>query len=83
MISASQYQTKPGVIRLFKIGDFYEAFDEDARTVGRELQITVTSTRGDNPRPLAGVPYHAIDRYVQILRHEGHAVEVVEPATNR
>lgn len=78
MISTSKYQTKPGVIRLFRLGDFYESFDDDARTVGRELQITVTSTRGDNPRPMAGVPYHAVDRYVKTLRSKGHTVEVVE-----
>lgn len=76
-------QTKAGVIRLFKMGDFYEAFDMDAETIGRDLVITVTSTRGDNPRRMAGVPAHAVDRYVETLRSKGRIVELIElPAAN-
>lgn len=76
MRDATKFQTTPGIIRFFKLGDFYEAFDDDARTVGRELEITVTSTRGDSPRAMAGVPYHAIDRYIEQLRGQGYIVEV-------
>jgi hypothetical protein len=77
-LPVSKFQTKPGVIRLFRLGDFLEAFDEDAETVGRELVLTVTSTRGDNPRRMAGVPEYARDRYIGELRAKGYKVEVVE-----
>ena len=51
----------PGAIMFFRLGDFYEMFDEDARTGSRELELTLTSrefARGERS-PMCGVPYHA------------------------
>ena len=58
-------------ILFFRLGDFYETFDQDAETISRELDIVLTSRPvGNGVRvPLAGIPYHAVDNYlVQIGR---------------
>ncbi|HEX8888171.1 MAG TPA: hypothetical protein VF779_03290, partial [Pyrinomonadaceae bacterium] len=54
-------------ILLFRIGDFYETFDDDARLVSRELGIVLTSKpMGKNVRvPLAGVPHHSLERHLR------------------
>ena len=48
------------------MGDFYETFGDDAVTVAKDLDITLTARdkNSDNPIPLAGVPYHALDSYL-------------------
>jgi DNA mismatch repair protein MutS len=73
----SQY---PDTILFFRLGDFYETFDADAETVARELDIVLTSRPvGKGQRvPLAGVPYHAVDRYVAMLIERGYRVAVAE-----
>lgn len=65
---------------LFRIGDFYEAFDDDARTLARELDIVLTSKpMGKNTRvPLAGVPYHSLERHLATLISRGHRVAICE-----
>ncbi len=70
----------PDAILLFRIGDFYEAFDDDARTIARELGIVLTSKpMGKNERvPLAGVPYHSLERYLSRLINRGHRVAICE-----
>ncbi len=70
----------PGTILFFRLGDFYETFDDDAKLVAEELQITLTSKpMGKNLRvPLAGVPYHAIDQHVAKLVARGHRVAICE-----
>ncbi len=67
-------------IVLFRMGDFYETFFEDAKTVARELEITLTSRgmRNEQKIPLAGVPYHSIDTYLPRLVKKGHRVALVE-----
>lgn len=70
----------PSAVLLFRCGDFYETFFEDAVLVARELQITLTA-RGKssgNPVPLAGVPYHSIDGYITKLVHKGFTVAICE-----
>lgn len=62
-------------IVLFRLGDFYETFFDDARLVADELQIVLTSRNGN---PMAGVPYHAIDSYVRKLISAGHKVAICE-----
>ena len=59
----------PHAIVFFRLGDFYETFDEDAELCARELDITLTSKpMGKGLRvPLAGVPYHAVDGYLAKL----------------
>lgn len=70
----------PGTILFFRLGDFYETFDEDAEVVARELQITLTSKpMGKDLRvPLAGVPYHSIDQHVARLVARGYRVAICE-----
>ena len=79
----------PDEILLFRMGDFYETFDDDARTVARELEIALTSREmGKGQRiPLAGIPYHALEPYLATLIKKGHRVAICEqtsdPATSR
>ncbi len=80
-------QRYPGTILFFRLGDFYETFDDDAVTVADALQITLTSKPmgGGERVPLAGVPYHSIDGHVAKLVALGHRVAICEqmadPAT--
>jgi len=70
----------PHAILLFRLGDFYETFDDDARLVAEELDITLTSRpMGKNLRvPLAGIPHHALDAYLAKLIARGHRVAICE-----
>ncbi len=70
----------PGVILFFRLGDFYETFDDDAKLVVDELKITLTSKpMGKDVRvPLAGVPYHSIDGHVAKLVGRGYRVAICE-----
>ncbi|MGD9933855.1 MAG: DNA mismatch repair protein MutS [Dehalococcoidia bacterium] len=73
-------QRYPDTILFFRLGDFYETFDEDARIAASELQITLTSKpMGKDVRvPLAGVPYHSIDGHVAKLVSRGYRVAICE-----
>ena len=73
----------PQVILLFRLGDFYETFDEDARVVSRELEIVLTSREmGKGQRvPMAGVPHHALDNYLARLINAGYRVAICEQIT--
>jgi DNA mismatch repair protein MutS len=64
----------------FRLGDFYETFDEDAEVVARELDIVLTSRPvGNGVRaPLAGIPYHALDNYLARLIEKGYHVAICE-----
>ncbi len=70
----------PDSIVFFRMGDFYEMFDEDAKTASEELDITLTSRDkdGDDPTPMAGVPYHSVDSYLQRLIDKGYTVAIAE-----
>ena len=70
----------PHAILFFRLGDFYETFDEDAELVARELDITLTSrpvSKGERV-PLAGVPHHALDSYLAKLIAKGYKVAICE-----
>ncbi len=73
----------PQAIVLFRLGDFYETFDEDAKITSRELEIVLTSREmGKGHRvPLAGIPYHALDNYLARLINRGHKVAICEQVT--
>jgi DNA mismatch repair protein MutS len=73
-------QRHPDTILFFRLGDFYETFDDDAKLVASELQITLTSKpMGKDLRvPLAGVPYHSIDGHIAKLVARGYRVAVCE-----
>lgn len=69
----------PGTILLFRVGDFYETFADDAQLVSRELGITLTRrNNGSDQTPLAGFPYHALDTYLPKLVKRGHRVAVCD-----
>lgn len=70
----------PGTIVFFRLGDFYETFDDDARIVAQVCDIVLTSRPiGQNERvPLAGVPYHSVEGYIARLLQGGHKVAIVE-----
>ncbi len=70
----------PDAIVFFRLGDFYETFDEDAEITARELDIVLTSRPiGKGMRaPLAGIPYHAVDNYLARLIEKGYHVAICE-----
>lgn len=70
----------PDTIVMFRLGDFYETFDDDAKIVSSVCNIVLTAREmGTGHRvPLAGVPYHAIESYLAKLIHAGHKVAIVE-----
>ncbi len=73
-------QQVPNALLLFRLGDFYELFYEDAVTAARELEITLTARnkeRGD-PVPMCGVPFHAADGYIARLIQRGYRVAICE-----
>ncbi|NJM54050.1 MAG: hypothetical protein HC846_12115 [Blastocatellia bacterium] len=65
---------------LFRLGDFYEAFDDDARILAKELEIVLTSKpMGKDIRvPLAGIPYHSLERHLATLISRGHRVAICD-----
>ncbi len=71
----------PGHLVLFRVGDFYETFGEDAQLLSRDAEVTLTSRQLDPQGqriPLAGVPYHAVEGYLAKLVRKGHRVVVVD-----
>ncbi|MBD3616525.1 MAG: DNA mismatch repair protein MutS [Gracilimonas sp.] len=69
----------PGTILLFRVGDFYETFADDAQLVSKELGITLTKrNNGGDQTPLAGFPYHALDNYLPKLVKKGYKVAVCD-----
>lgn len=72
-------QKYPDCLVMFRMGDFYEMFYDDAVTASRELEITLTSRGKDEKKaPLAGVPYHAIEQYLARLVRKGYKIVIVE-----
>ncbi|MEM2869502.1 MAG: DNA mismatch repair protein MutS [Thermoplasmata archaeon] len=66
-------------ILLYRLGDFYETFFEDAALTSRELDIVLTSRgRGEERVPMAGIPYHAAESYIAKLIKKGHKVAICE-----
>ncbi|MBI4627229.1 MAG: DNA mismatch repair protein MutS [Candidatus Rokubacteria bacterium] len=65
----------PDYLLLFRLGDFYETFFEDAETAARLLQITLTARQG---APMAGIPHHAADGYIARLVRAGRKLAVCE-----
>ena len=64
---------------LFRMGDFYELFFEDAKTAAREFGLTLTSRdKGENPIPMAGFPHHQLDGYLGKIIAAGYRAAVCE-----
>ncbi len=80
----AQYQSikeqYPDVILMFRMGDFYEMFGDDAITASRELEIVLTSRSQGYAAdvPMCGMPYHAVDRYVARLISKGYRVAICD-----
>jgi DNA mismatch repair protein MutS len=69
----------PDYLLLFRLGDFYEAFHEDAAVAARTLDIALTSRqKGEGAIPMAGVPHHAVDTYIARLIRAGLKVAVCD-----
>ena len=76
----------PNEILLFRLGDFYETFDDDAQLVARELELVLTSRpnmyKADGVRvPMAGIPHHALEPYIARLIGKGYHVAICEQTT--
>lgn len=70
----------PDAILFFRLGDFYETFDEDAEITSRELDIVLTGrnvAKGVRV-PMAGIPYHAVENYLSRLIEKGYHVAICE-----
>jgi len=66
-------------ILLFRLGDFYEAFDDDAKEIAKILNITLTGRgKSENRIPMAGIPHHAMKRYLKRLVRAGRKVAIAE-----
>ena len=76
-------QKHPEAIVFFRLGDFYETFDDDAKVASRELDVVLTSREmGKGQRvPMAGIPHHALDNYLAKLINRGYKVAICEQLT--
>ena len=70
----------PDCLLLFRMGDFYETFGEDAKIASKAMNITLTSRKAGlgGKTPLAGIPYHALDHYLKMLIQKGYKVAICE-----
>ena len=72
----------PDSILFFRLGDFYEMFNEDARLVSKELDLTLTTRDRNKPAaertPMCGVPYHSADSYIARLIAKGYKIAICE-----
>jgi DNA mismatch repair protein MutS len=73
-------QQVPGTLLLFRLGDFYELFFDDAITAARELEITLTARNKEKgePIPMCGVPYHSAENYIARLIQKGYRVAICD-----
>ena len=73
-------QQVPNTLLMFRLGDFYELFYDDAVTAARELEITLTARNKEkgNPIPMCGVPYHASENYIARLIQKGYRVAICD-----
>src|SRR5271170_3547445 len=71
----------PGHLVLFRVGDFYETFGEDARLLSREVDVVLTARSADargERTPMAGVPHHAVETYLGRLVRKGYKVAICD-----
>src|SRR5258708_2606459 len=73
-------QQVPNALLMFRLGDFYELFYEDAVVAARELEITLTARNKEKGLaiPMCGVPYHAAESYIARLIQKGHRVAICD-----
>jgi DNA mismatch repair protein MutS len=68
----------PDALLFFRMGDFYELFYDDAITVSRELQLTLTARDRERSQPMCGVPYHAVESYLTRLLRMGYRIALCD-----
>ncbi len=70
----------PDCLLFYRLGDFYEMFFEDAVTAAKELELTLTTRNSglEQKAPMCGVPYHAVESYIQRLVNKGYKVAVCD-----
>ena len=68
----------PDALLFFRMGDFYELFYDDAVTVSRELQLTLTARDRERSQPMCGVPYHAVESYLNRLLRKGYRIALCD-----
>jgi DNA mismatch repair protein MutS len=68
----------PDALLFFRMGDFYELFYDDAVTVSRELQLTLTARDRERNQPMCGVPYHAVEQYLARLLRKGYRIAICD-----
>ena len=66
----------PGMILMFRVGDFYELFESDAETAARVLGLSLTIR--DKVFPMTGFPHHALESHLRKLLHAGHRVAICD-----
>src|ERR1051326_1659359 len=73
-------QQSPNTLLMFRLGDFYELFYEDAVTAARELEITLTARNKEKSTaiPMCGVPYHSAEGYIARLIQKGYRVAICD-----
>src|SRR3954454_21629951 len=72
-------QAAGDALLLFRMGDFYELFDNDAKIAARTLGLTLPSRdKGDDPVPMAGFPYHQLDSYLANIIAAGHRAAICD-----
>jgi DNA mismatch repair protein MutS len=72
----------PDALLFFRMGDFYELFYDDAVTVSRELQLTLTARDRERSQPMCGVPYHAVESYLTRLLRKGYRIAICDQMEN-
>ena len=79
-------EKNPDSILFFRLGDFYEMFNDDAQVAARELDLTLTTRDRSKPKeeqtPMCGVPYHSVDAYIARLVQKGYKVAICEQMTD-
>lgn len=67
-------------ILFFRMGDFYETFNDDAKLCAKVLDIALTSRdrKSDNPTPMAGIPHHSAEKYIPKLLAQGYKIAFAE-----
>ncbi len=73
----------PHALLLYRVGDFFEVFFQDACTVSEQLELVLTSIQAGKEIgrvPMSGVPHHAIDRYCAMLVEKGFAIANLRPS---
>jgi len=68
----------PDALLFFRMGDFYELFYDDAVSVSRELQLTLTARDRERLQPMCGVPYHAVESYLTRLLRMGYRIAICD-----